>query len=94
MTASHPIGRPRSHSTRPWELPGNFIRIALLKGVITDSYFGRRDRMGRMLVFLARLVHAGKAHPASGIGMDEGHSRSANWRSSSFAIRTASWKTS
>jgi cyanophycinase len=50
----------------------NFIRIPLLKGVITDSYFVTRERMGRMLVFLARLVRDGKARPASGIGVDEG----------------------
>jgi hypothetical protein len=54
--------------------------------------------MGRMLVFLARLLHDGKAHPASGIGVSEGnavpHARNTNCRSSSFGIWTASWRTS
>jgi|HubBroStandDraft_1064217.scaffolds.fasta_scaffold168641_1 cyanophycinase len=53
-------------------ITGNFIHIPLLKGVIADSHFVQRDRMGRTLVFLARLVHDGKARPASGIAVDEG----------------------
>jgi len=51
----------------------NFIRIPLLKGVITDTHWVKRDRLGRTLVFLARLVHDGKARPASGIAVDEGN---------------------
>jgi cyanophycinase len=51
----------------------NFIRIPLLKGVITDTHFVKRDRMGRTLVFLARLLQDGKARPASSIAVDEGN---------------------
>jgi cyanophycinase len=51
----------------------NFIRIPLLKGVITDSHFVKRDRMGRTLVFLARLLRDGRARPASSIAVDEGN---------------------
>jgi cyanophycinase len=36
-------------------LVNGFLRIPILKGVITDSHFAKRDRMGRLLVFLARL---------------------------------------
>jgi len=32
-----------------------FLDIPILKGVITDTHFAKRDRMGRLLVFLARL---------------------------------------
>src|SRR3569833_596489 len=32
-----------------------FLNIPILKGIITDTHFARRDRMGRLLVFLARL---------------------------------------
>jgi cyanophycinase len=32
-----------------------FLQIPVLKGIITDTHFARRDRMGRLLVFLARL---------------------------------------
>jgi len=51
----------------------DFIRIPLLRGVITDTHFVRRDRLGRTLVFLARLFHDGKARPASSIAVDEGN---------------------
>jgi cyanophycinase len=30
-----------------------FLEIPVLKGIITDSHFAKRDRMGRLLVFLA-----------------------------------------
>jgi len=32
-----------------------FLDIPILKNIITDTHFARRDRMGRLLVFLARL---------------------------------------
>ncbi|MFN7999166.1 MAG: cyanophycinase [Bryobacteraceae bacterium] len=50
----------------------NFLHIPVLRGIITDSHFGKRDRMGRSLVFLARIFQSGKAGPVSGIGVDEG----------------------
>lgn len=43
-----------------------------LDRVITDSHFARRDRMGRLAVFLARIVHDGWAPDPIGIGVDEG----------------------
>jgi cyanophycinase-like exopeptidase len=39
--------------------------------VIADSQFAERNRMGRTLVFLARLLHDGKARPASSIAVGE-----------------------
>jgi cyanophycinase len=36
-------------------LASGFLNIPILKDVITDTHFARRDRMGRLLVFLARL---------------------------------------
>jgi cyanophycinase len=32
-----------------------FLKIPVLNGVLTDTHFATRDRMGRLLVFLARL---------------------------------------
>ena len=49
----------------------DFLSIAVLKGVITDSHFSQRERMGRSLVFLARIVQDGWAAEAHGIGVDE-----------------------
>jgi cyanophycinase len=56
----------------------NFLEIPILKGIITDSHFARRDRMGRLLVFLARLNEPdGKPLPPPGenirsIGVEQG----------------------
>ena len=36
-------------------LASGFLNIPILKDIITDTHFARRDRMGRLLVFLARL---------------------------------------
>jgi cyanophycinase len=59
-------------------LSHNFLEIPILKGVITDSHFAKRDRMGRLLVFLARLNEPdGKPVPPTarpgirGIGIQE-----------------------
>lgn len=54
-----------------------FLDIPILRGVITDTHFAKRNRMGRLLTFLARL-HEPEARPASpsnsrvrGIGVQE-----------------------
>jgi cyanophycinase len=58
-------------------LSSHFLAIPLLKGIITDSHFAKRNRMGRLLVFLARLNEPdGKPEPPTapkirGIGIDE-----------------------
>lgn len=49
----------------------NFLQIPPLRGVITDSHFSSRDRLGRTLVFLARILQSGGANPARAIGIDE-----------------------
>ena len=47
-----------------------FLQIPILKGVITDTHFAKRNRMGRSLVFLARVNEPeSKAHPASAPGI-------------------------
>jgi cyanophycinase len=57
-------------------LARGFLEIPILKGIITDTHFARRDRMGRLLVFLTRLNEPGKATSANpqhvrGIGVQE-----------------------
>jgi cyanophycinase len=49
----------------------NFLRIAALKNTITDSHFHARDRMGRTLVFLARMLADHKLREARAIAIDE-----------------------
>ena len=52
-------------------LDRDFLTLANLGGVITDSHFSARDRMGRLLAFLARIVKDGWASSVRGIGVDE-----------------------
>ncbi len=63
------------------KLETDFISIPVLSRIITDTHFAKRDRMGRLLVFLAHLC-AGLAgdhgvfprppgFPIRGIGVDE-----------------------
>ena len=50
-------------------LSHDFVEIPILKGIITDTHFARRDRMGRLLVFLARLNSGDGKLPAQGLGV-------------------------
>ncbi len=52
-------------------LERNFLSTPLLAGIITDSHFSARQRMGRTIAFLARIVQDGWANPARAIGIDE-----------------------
>lgn len=49
-----------------------FLNLSpLLQNAITDDHFVTRDRMGRLITFLARIVQDGSATQASGIALDE-----------------------
>jgi len=48
-----------------------FLQLPHLGCVITDSHFKQRDRMGRLLVFLARIVTESPCRSARGIAIDE-----------------------
>jgi cyanophycinase len=52
-------------------LTRGFLAIPALKGIITDSHFSQRDRIGRLIVFLSRIVQDGWASLVHGIGVDE-----------------------
>ncbi|MGB9835932.1 MAG: cyanophycinase [Candidatus Saccharicenans sp.] len=52
-------------------LDKDFLNLPLLQRTITDSHFVTRNRMGRLLVFLARIIKDGWASEAKGIGVDE-----------------------
>ncbi len=49
----------------------DFLNIPLLKNTITDTHFVRRDRLGRLLVFMARILADGKSNEARAIAVDE-----------------------
>ncbi len=52
-------------------LSRDFLSIPLLAGVITDTHFAKRDRMGRLVTFLARLLQDGWAHQVRSIAVEE-----------------------
>lgn len=52
-------------------LERGFLTLPNMAGTITDSHFVERNRMGRLVAFLARLVQDGWAAEARGIGVDE-----------------------
>jgi cyanophycinase len=49
----------------------DFLKIPALHDVITDSHFAKRDRMGRSLGFLARLMQDGWSKHPREIAIDE-----------------------
>ena len=53
------------------ELDQDFLAIPTLAGVITDSHFFERDRMGRLLGFAARVLEDGWSTEVIGLGVDE-----------------------
>lgn len=48
-----------------------FLAIPHLEDTITDTHFKKRDRLGRTLVFMARILQDGMAKEVRGIGVDE-----------------------
>jgi len=49
----------------------NFLAIPILRNILTDTHFKARDRMGRTLTFLARIVQDGWSAFPRAIGIDE-----------------------
>ncbi len=47
------------------------VELPLAAGIITDSHFQNRDRMGRLMAFMARLRQDGTAPAITGVGVDE-----------------------
>ncbi len=54
-------------------IEGDFLHIALLKGIVTDTHFKERDRLGRLFAFVAKAQESLPAdQPAMlGLGVDE-----------------------
>ncbi|MBX3700024.1 MAG: cyanophycinase [Dokdonella sp.] len=52
-------------------LDDDFLHLPFLSRVVTDSHFGARDRLGRLVTFLARAEHDGLVERPIGIGVDE-----------------------
>jgi cyanophycinase len=52
-------------------LARDFLHLPLLQNTITDSHFAKRDRMGRSLGFLARIIQDGWSKSPREIAIDE-----------------------
>jgi cyanophycinase len=52
-------------------LARDFLKVPYLTNTITDSHFAKRDRMGRSLGFLARLIQDGWSQAPREIAIDE-----------------------
>jgi cyanophycinase len=68
VTSSEALADPYN---RYMTLERDFLVLPNMGKVITDSHFVSRDRMGRLLGFLARIVQDGWSAEAKGIGIDE-----------------------
>ena len=68
ITSDQALANPyHTHVT----LVDDFLRMPWLSNVITDSHFVARDRMGRHVTFLARIVKDGWTTQARGIAVNE-----------------------
>lgn len=52
-------------------LDRDFLSLPYMDGIMTDSHFSARDRMGRLITFLARILNDGWATEALGVGINE-----------------------
>lgn len=68
LSASETLADPFNHRVA---LRRNFLEIPILRNALTDTHFKARDRMGRTLAFLARIVQDGWASQPRAIGIDE-----------------------
>ena len=53
------------------KLTRQFLELPFMDAVITEPHFKQRDRFGRLIVFLARILQNGWERSAKGIGVDE-----------------------
>lgn len=68
ITSDTALANPYNHKVA---LENDFLVLPHMDDIITDSHFVTRDRMGRLLTFLARIVQDGWASTARGVGIDE-----------------------
>jgi cyanophycinase len=52
-------------------LEGDFLHVRWLESVITDTHFSKRCRLGRLIVFVARINQQQPADRVFGVGIDE-----------------------
>jgi cyanophycinase len=68
ITGAEALADPYDDRVR---LARGFLAVPGLAATVTDSHFSERERLGRLLVFLARTLADGWADEVRGIGIDE-----------------------
>lgn len=52
-------------------LVDHFVTLTSLQGIITDTHFAQRDRLGRLLAFVARAAKDHRTSAITGLGVDQ-----------------------
>jgi len=52
-------------------LVDHFINLTALRGIITDTHFAQRERLGRLLAFVARTAKDHHTAAVTGLGVDQ-----------------------
>ena len=52
-------------------LVDHFINLTALRGIITDTHFAQRERLGRLLAFVARTAKDHRTAAVTGLGVDQ-----------------------
>lgn len=68
VTSSEALANPFDEKV---DIHRGLLQIPTLDCLITDSHFAKRDRMGRLLVFLGRILSESNCPAVRGIGVDE-----------------------
>ncbi len=68
ITSAEALADPFDDRVR---LARGFLTVPALEATITDSHFSERERLGRLLAFMARIVVDRWASHVRGIGIDE-----------------------
>lgn len=70
LTSAQGLADPYGKGTT---IETGFLQLPPLKGVITDSHFTARDRLGRLFAFIAKAqaMRAADVPPLVGVGVDE-----------------------
>ena len=68
LVSSRALGEPLGSANT---IETGFLHIAALKGVVTDSHFRERGRLGRLLAFIAKAETLADGRTLLGLGVDE-----------------------
>ncbi len=70
ITSDHALAQPYGPANT---IEGDFLNLPLLKGVVTDTHFKERNRLGRLFAFVAKaqMGRAATEQPMLGLGVDE-----------------------